>query len=140
MRRNMSFTKRRLIMGDVCGDNRFEIIAKAKADLLNSTNIDTSEDEIKVIDSFLFRCWQMGWLERYEEKWIKIDRDKWGFLADGMLEQMYGSLPIIVWDSKYEMAEYMDEHNWGDWLSSLEGKPYYSHYMQIVSPPMEEEV
>ena len=54
-------------MADICGDNRFEIIKKAKAELLKSTNIETSEDEIKVLDNFLFRCWQMGWLERYEK-------------------------------------------------------------------------
>ena len=54
-------------MGDVCGDNRFEIIKKAKEDLLMSTNIETSQDEMKVIDTFLFRCGQMGWLERYDK-------------------------------------------------------------------------
>ena len=53
---------------ETCGDNRFEIIAKAKAHLLDATNIDTSEDEMKVLDSFLFRCWQMGWLDRYDRK------------------------------------------------------------------------
>ena len=31
---------------EICGDNRFEIIAKAKAHLLDATNIDTSEDEL----------------------------------------------------------------------------------------------
>ena len=51
---------------DICGDDRFEIIAKAKAHLLEATNIDTSPDEMKVLDNFLFRCWQMGWLDRYE--------------------------------------------------------------------------
>ena len=55
-------------MNEICGDNRFEIIAKAKAHLLDATNIDTSEDEMKVLDSFLFRCWQMGWLDRYDRK------------------------------------------------------------------------
>ena len=55
-------------MSIVVGDNRFEIIAKAKKDLIEGTNIETSEDEMKVLDNFLFRCWQMGWLDRYEEK------------------------------------------------------------------------
>ena len=50
---------------DNCGDNRFEIIETAKQDLLNSTNIDSSKDEMKVLDNFLFRCWQMGWLNQY---------------------------------------------------------------------------
>ena len=54
-------------MNEICGDNRFEIIAKAKEHLLDATNIDTSEDEMKVLDDFLFRCWQMGWLDRYDE-------------------------------------------------------------------------
>ena len=53
------------IMGDMCGDNRFKIIQQAKEDLINSTNIETSLKEMEVLDSFLFRCWQMGWLEKY---------------------------------------------------------------------------
>ena len=52
-------------MSDICGDNRFEIIAKAKEDILKCTNISSREDEMKVIDNFLFRCWQMRWLDRY---------------------------------------------------------------------------
>ncbi|MBQ6632283.1 MAG: hypothetical protein IJH55_09380 [Romboutsia sp.] len=51
---------------DICGDDRFEIIAKAKAHLLEATNIDMSSKEMEVLDNFLFRCWQMGWLDRYE--------------------------------------------------------------------------
>ena len=54
-------------MNEICGDNRFEIIDAAKKDLLESTNINTSPDEMKVLDNFLFRCWQMGWLDKYEE-------------------------------------------------------------------------
>ena len=59
-------------MNTTAGDGRFEIIAKAKEDLIRSTNIETSEDEMKVLDSFLFRCWQMGWLNGYEEKDIEF--------------------------------------------------------------------
>jgi hypothetical protein len=55
-------------MADICNDNRFEIIAKAKQDLLEGTNIDTSPNEMAVIDNILFRCWQMGWLDRYDRK------------------------------------------------------------------------
>lgn len=55
------------ICGEICGDNRFEIINAAKKDLLGSTNINTSTDEMKVLDNFLFRCWQMGWLNKYEK-------------------------------------------------------------------------
>ena len=53
---------------NIVDDGRFEIIAKAKEAIIRSTNIETSEDEMKVLDSFLFRCWQMGWLDMYEEK------------------------------------------------------------------------
>lgn len=53
-------------MSDVCGDNRFEVIAEAKKDLLESTNIEMRADEMAVIDNILFRCWQMGWLKQYE--------------------------------------------------------------------------
>lgn len=54
--------------GDVCTDNRFEIIEKAKQHLLTNTNIETSEDEMKCLDSFLFRCWQMGWLKQFNKE------------------------------------------------------------------------
>ena len=60
---------------EVCGDNRFEIIEKAKTALIESTNIETSEDEMKVIDSFLFRCWQMGWLDKYDDGQWKACED-----------------------------------------------------------------
>lgn len=55
-------------MADImCNDNRFEVIGRAKEHLLEATNIDTSPDEMAVLDSFLFRCWQMGWLDRYDD-------------------------------------------------------------------------
>ena len=54
-------------MGDICGDNRFTIINRAKEDIINKTNIESSEDEMKVLESFLFRCWQMGWLDIYNK-------------------------------------------------------------------------
>ena len=53
-------------MGEICADNRFEIIQRAKEDLINSTNIETSLKEMEVLNNFLFRCWQMGWLKQYE--------------------------------------------------------------------------
>lgn len=54
--------------GEICTDNRFEIIEKAKQDMIKGTNIETSPDEMKVLDTILYRCWQMGWLEKYENK------------------------------------------------------------------------
>ena len=49
-----------------CVDNRFAIIKLAKEDLIKSTNIESSKEEMKVIDNILYRCWQMGWLKKYE--------------------------------------------------------------------------
>ena len=54
-------------------DDRFKIIGKAKEDLLKSTNIDSSPDEMKVLDVFLFRCWQMDWLNQYKESENKYE-------------------------------------------------------------------
>ena len=50
-------------MNELCNDDRFEIIEQAKSDLIRCTNINHSPDEMKVLDDFLFRCWQMGWLQ-----------------------------------------------------------------------------
>jgi hypothetical protein len=54
-------------MSDTCGDDRFELIAKAKQKLLDATNIKSSPDEIAVLDNILFRCWQMGWLDQLRD-------------------------------------------------------------------------
>jgi hypothetical protein len=55
-------------MNETCNDNRFEIIEKAKKHLLEATNIDMSPNEMRVLDNFLFRCWQMGWLNGYQNR------------------------------------------------------------------------
>ena len=61
-------------MAMICGDNRFEITAKAKQALIESTNIEISPKEMEVLDSFLFRCWQMGWLDNYDKAGGQNDR------------------------------------------------------------------
>ena len=50
-----------------CGDNRFRAIARAKEHLFQATNIAEDKKELEVLDSFLLRCWQMGWLKQYED-------------------------------------------------------------------------
>ncbi len=47
---------------EICTDNRFEIIAAYKKKLIEGTNIESSPDEMAVIDNILFRFWQMNWL------------------------------------------------------------------------------
>lgn len=59
---------------ECCTDDRFGIIARAKEALIKGTNIADKDangeyyqkEEMKVLDNFLFRCWQMGWLNKYE--------------------------------------------------------------------------
>lgn len=53
-------------MADLCTDNRFELIEKFKKKLIESTNIETSPEEMNVLDNILFRFWQMGWLDKLE--------------------------------------------------------------------------
>ena len=54
------------LYGEACTDNRFELIKKYKERLIEATNIETSKDEMAVIDNILFRFWQMGWLDKLE--------------------------------------------------------------------------
>lgn len=51
-------------MSEVCGDNRFELIGEFKGKLVEGTNIESSPEEMAVLDNFLFRIWQMGWLDK----------------------------------------------------------------------------
>ena len=67
---------------ETCGDNRFEIIQRAKDDLMISTNIDSSPDEIAVLDNILFRAWQMGWLEKYEPNYKERMRNEYWQLKE----------------------------------------------------------
>lgn len=55
-------------MGEICTDNRFELIQKYKEKLIQGTNIETAKEEMDVIDNILFRFWQMGWLEALEKQ------------------------------------------------------------------------
>jgi hypothetical protein len=43
-----------------------EIIQKAKEDLLRRTDIASSHAEMAVLNTFLRRCLQMGWLSQYD--------------------------------------------------------------------------
>ena len=63
-------------MADLCADNRFNLIEKYKKKLIEATNIETSTEEIKVLDNILFRFWQMGWLEKLEQPQAEIVRCK----------------------------------------------------------------
>lgn len=68
-------------MADLCDDGRFELIEKYKLMLMESTNINDSEDELKVLDTILFRFWQMGWLDKLEQpsaqQWIPCSEQEY---------------------------------------------------------------
>lgn len=65
-------------MMNICGDNRLEIIQRAKEDLIKSTNIEMAKDEMAVLDSILFRAWQMGWLDKYEPGYkVRMKNEYW---------------------------------------------------------------
>lgn len=57
-----------------CDDNRFDLIEKYKNKLTHGTNIEHCEDEMKVIDSILFRFWQIGWLDKIENRESEKER------------------------------------------------------------------
>lgn len=60
------YAKGELTMNDICTDDRFEVIARIKRKLIESTNIETSQEEMSVLDNILFRMWQMGWTDMNE--------------------------------------------------------------------------
>lgn len=55
----------------VIGDDRSDVIARARKYLLWATNIGDSPEEMAVLDSFLMRCQQVGWLDRFDaSQWV----------------------------------------------------------------------
>ena len=63
---------------DMHDDNRLELIERYKKQLVESTNIKSSPDEMAVIDSILFRFWQMGWLKEQEPVLLKNQHKPYG--------------------------------------------------------------
>lgn len=57
-----------MISKEQCGDDRFEIINETKEYIINATNIDTSPEEMAVLDSICFRLWQLGLTKRNKDK------------------------------------------------------------------------
>lgn len=50
-----------------CDETKFRAITRAKEHLFKTTNIAENKKELEVLDSFLLRCWQIGWLKQYED-------------------------------------------------------------------------
>ena len=83
-----------------CGDNRFEIIAKAKEALLKETNIARDEQEMAVIDNILFRCWQMGWLDKYDDTKLSNSESIGKNLKPFSLEAAKAGKPVCTRDGR----------------------------------------
>ena len=49
-------------MNNTCESNK--VIERCKKKLLEGTNIESSPEEMAVLDNILFRFWQMGWLDK----------------------------------------------------------------------------
>ena len=75
-------------MADVCTDGRFDMIKRVKEKLVINTNIGSNPDEMKVIDSILFRFWQMGWLEL-------IDKDIPDMMLRYCIEYVNPNFPFL---------------------------------------------
>ena len=113
-----------MICETMAGDNRFEIIAKAKHAILEGTNIETSEDEMKVLDNFLFRCWQMGWLDKYDEKVeTEMSLPKWIPVSERLPENSGCVLISIAGDIEFGAYD-RQNHDWAIWRDGYwdEGK------------------
>ena len=52
----------------MCNDDRFEIIKETKDYIIEATNIETSPEEMAVLDSICFRLWQLGLTKRNKDK------------------------------------------------------------------------
>ena len=119
-------------VGEICCDDRFEIIARAKAYIIKATNIETSADEMKVIDNFLFRLWQLGWLNMFGVKH-----------ADGFKKELTSLLNRYGWDGACEtpdhiLADYV-ERCLNNYCSTIGINMAWHNWKKISDPPKEEE-
>lgn len=76
-----------------CDDCMSKAIEKAREELISATNIEDSPDEMAVIDSILFRFWQMGWLDAKE----RVRELKGENLQLRMLAEAYSELASAMY-------------------------------------------
>lgn len=77
-------------MNEICTDNRFEIIERYKHRLIEATNIESNPEEMAVLDSILFRFWQMGWLKEPVKPELRMS--KHGFRQWIVCGHCYGKI------------------------------------------------
>ena len=124
-------------MADLCDDGRFELIEKYKLMLIESTNIIDSKDELNVLDTILFRFWQMGWLDKLEQptaqQWIPCSErlpktHETGNSFSGIYMQ---SSPVLV----YGVPEYEEEYGFHvvTYCDDKNGCTYWSTELDAVT-------
>lgn len=112
-------------MNETCNDNRFELIERAKKDLLENTNIDTNYDEMKVLDNFLFRCWQMGWLGKYDGKQKDIEPT---YSLEEIIDTLYG-----LHDDLVSVSESLDDLESEQLCNVLKRLHQYTKDLECIS-------
>ena len=61
--------------GAICDDNQFKVIKELKEYIIEATNIETSPDEMKVLDDICFRLWQLGLTLETKRKLKELQND-----------------------------------------------------------------
>ena len=79
--------------GNVCADDRFGMIKFFKNRLVEATNISTSQREMDVIDSILFRFYQLGWLRVLFQHELEKDSNELAkALQKDLMIKKYGNI------------------------------------------------
>lgn len=110
-------------MGEICGDNRFEVIADYKKRLIEGTNIEQSPDEMAVIDNIVFRFWQMGWLDTHRSRADLISKRE-------VLEEINNT------NASGGFADYSDYCNLFDFVDTM---PSAQPWIPVIDPETKKE-
>ena len=125
-------------MGDVCTDGRFDLIERFKRDLVEATNIETSPEEMAVLDSILFRMWQMGWLDRLEQPaaspWRRVE-DELPEIGKRVLVSYGGDVQIL---KRTDSMTYDGKNYWWNEADGLWERVEEGSYWMPIEPPKEE--
>lgn len=106
---------------EVCDDDRFNLIAKAREKLLDNTNIESKPEEVAVLDSILFRCWQMGWLDQLRDDAATLGSGK---LTADQVRECAGIAYLEGYsDGSAHRGEHIDETNWQAIANKLNATP-----------------
>lgn len=84
--------------GACCDDERFKIIAQAKKDIIEKTNIAENElsMELPLLDGILMRVWQVGWLNKKPAEWSEEDEEMLSWAVE-LVERYEGQCKLLNW-------------------------------------------